>query len=133
MAYKQLILLRQDLQLPKGKAAAQAAHAAVEAVLRSEKDVVKAWRQEGMAKIVLCDMRDDSPTKGEVNEFFVGEKNPILIRIPVGVAHGMKAIGTEPAYMLNVPDRPYDYRDPDEFRIPPHDGQIPYDWSQKDG
>ncbi len=53
MAYKQLILIRQDLKLPKGKAAAQAAHAAVEAVLRSEKGVVKAWREEGMAKVAL--------------------------------------------------------------------------------
>lgn len=53
MTYKQTILVRQDLQLPKGKAAAQAAHAAVEATLRSEKDIVKTWRNEGMAKIVL--------------------------------------------------------------------------------
>lgn len=53
MALKQVILVRADLQLPKGKAAAQAAHAAVEAVLRSDKDVVKEWRSLGMAKIVL--------------------------------------------------------------------------------
>ena len=33
--YKQVIILRQDLRLPKGKAAAQCAHASVEAVLRS--------------------------------------------------------------------------------------------------
>jgi peptidyl-tRNA hydrolase, PTH2 family len=51
--WKQLILVRQDLQLPKGKLAAQAAHASVEAVLKSDKDDVKTWRHEGMAKIVL--------------------------------------------------------------------------------
>jgi peptidyl-tRNA hydrolase, PTH2 family len=51
--YKQVILVRHDLQLPKGKLAAQAAHASVEAVLRSEKSDVNSWRQEGMAKIVL--------------------------------------------------------------------------------
>jgi peptidyl-tRNA hydrolase, PTH2 family len=50
---KQAILIRQDLKLPKGKAAAQAAHASVEAVLRSDKSIVKDWRNEGMAKIVL--------------------------------------------------------------------------------
>ena len=38
MEYKQAILVRNDLKLPKGKMAAQAAHASVEAVLRSEKD-----------------------------------------------------------------------------------------------
>jgi len=51
--YKQIILVRQDLKLPKGKACAQAAHASVEAVLKSDSAVVKSWRQEGMAKIVL--------------------------------------------------------------------------------
>ena len=53
MALKQLILVRADLKLPKGKAAAQAAHASVEAVLRSDKQLVKDWRSEGMAKVVL--------------------------------------------------------------------------------
>lgn len=53
MAYKQVILVRQDLKLPKGKAAAQVAHAAVAAVLQSKKRVVRRWREEGMAKIVL--------------------------------------------------------------------------------
>ncbi|HIJ11629.1 TPA: peptidyl-tRNA hydrolase [Candidatus Woesearchaeota archaeon] len=50
---KQVILVRQDLKLPKGKLAAQAAHASVEAVLKSDSDIVKKWRAEGMAKIVL--------------------------------------------------------------------------------
>ena len=53
MNYKQAIIVRQDLKLPKGKACAQAAHASVEAVLRSDKTLVKEWRNEGMAKIVL--------------------------------------------------------------------------------
>lgn len=53
MAKKQVILVRQDLKLPKGKMAAQAAHAAVEAAFRSDKDDVSAWRHSGMAKIVL--------------------------------------------------------------------------------
>jgi len=50
---KQIIIIRNDLKLPKGKLAAQVAHASVEAVLRSEKNVIKEWREEGMAKIVL--------------------------------------------------------------------------------
>ena len=50
---KQVILVRQDLKLPKGKMCAQVAHASVEAVLKSDKDKVKEWRQEGMAKIVV--------------------------------------------------------------------------------
>lgn len=56
--YKQVILVRQDLNLPKGKCAAQAAHASSEAVLRSmsdsaKKKCVKAWRAVGQKKVVL--------------------------------------------------------------------------------
>ena len=51
--YKQVIMVRKDLDLPKGKMAAQAAHAAVEAAFRSDKKKVDAWRQQGMKKIVL--------------------------------------------------------------------------------
>ena len=50
---KQIILVRQDLKLPLGKACAQAAHASVEAVLKSEEKIVKAWCKQGMAKIAL--------------------------------------------------------------------------------
>lgn len=53
MTLKQVILVREDLKLPKGKASAQVAHAAVEAAHRSDKEKVKAWRAAGMAKIVL--------------------------------------------------------------------------------
>ena len=51
--YKQVILVRADLKLPKGKLAAQAAHASVDAVLKSDSKLIKAWREEGMAKIVV--------------------------------------------------------------------------------
>lgn len=51
--YKQVIVIRNDLKLPKGKMASQAAHASVEAVLRADKDIIKSWRSEGMKKIAL--------------------------------------------------------------------------------
>jgi PTH2 family peptidyl-tRNA hydrolase len=51
--YKQVIIIRQDLKLPKGKAVAQGAHASVDAVLKSDQDIVKKWRSLGMAKIAL--------------------------------------------------------------------------------
>ena len=53
MGYKQVILIRQDLNLPIGKACAQAAHASVECVLKSDQKTVQAWKKEGMTKIVL--------------------------------------------------------------------------------
>lgn len=50
---KQAILVRHDLKLSRGKMAAQAAHASVEATLRSIKETVKSWHDEGMKKVVL--------------------------------------------------------------------------------
>ena len=107
-------------------------------------DVVKGWHYhkkqtdhfvfvKGMAKVVLYDTREQSKTKGEVNEFFMGEQNPILLVIPPYVLHGMKGIGTEPAYLVNTPTEHYVYAEPDEFRMDPHSPEIPYDWSRKDG
>jgi len=51
--YKQVIIVRRDLKLPKGKMAAQVAHASVRAVLNSDKKKVQEWNDLGMAKIVL--------------------------------------------------------------------------------
>ena len=53
MNLKQVILVRQDLKLPKGKLAAQVAHASVEAILKSHPDIIEDWRREGMKKIIL--------------------------------------------------------------------------------
>jgi len=53
MLLKQVILVRHDLKLPKGKLATQVAHASVEAILRSHPDLVEDWRLQGMKKIVL--------------------------------------------------------------------------------
>jgi len=102
-------------------------------------NVVKAWHYhkkqtdnftciKGMMKVALYDAREDSPTYKEVNEFFVGEKNPVLISVPPMVYHGFKAIGTETAYFLSIPTLPYNYEEPDEYRLPPDTKEIPYDW-----
>ena len=50
---KQVILVRSDLNMSKGKTAAQVAHGAVDAVLKSNKKVVEEWKKMGMKKIVL--------------------------------------------------------------------------------
>ena len=52
-----------------------------------------------MAKIVLCDLRKDSPTYKEINEFFSGEFNPVLVHIPAGVHHGFKCISDKEAIL----------------------------------
>lgn len=51
--YKQVIVVRQDLKLPKGKMAAQVAHASLEAYKKTDQRVVEEWEDEGVKKIVL--------------------------------------------------------------------------------
>lgn len=50
---KQVILVRADLKMSKGKTAVQVAHGAVDAVLKSNKKLVEEWRKTGMKKVVL--------------------------------------------------------------------------------
>ncbi len=80
----------------------------------------------GMAKIVLHDLRDDSKTKGETLEIFAGELNHVLVKIPPGVAHGFKAVGTKEAIVANCTTEPYNPED--NFKIPAGDGTINYNW-----
>ncbi|MEO6236177.1 MAG: dTDP-4-dehydrorhamnose 3,5-epimerase family protein [Vicinamibacterales bacterium] len=105
--------------------------------------VVKAWHYHrnqidhfacvaGMVKLVLIDTRDDSPTKGAVNEFFLGTQNPTLVEVPNLVYHGWKCISVEPSLVVNVTTEPYCHADPDEYRLEPH-GTLPYDWTRRDG
>lgn len=104
--------------------------------------VVKGWHYhqkqvdnfavvKGMIKLVLYDRRQDSPTRGEVNEFFLGDRNPQLVQIPALVLHGFKGVGTEEAIVINCPTELYHYEKPDEFRVDPFSGEVPYDWALK--
>lgn len=58
MPYKQVILVREDLKLPKGKLSSQVAHASVDVTLKSDKKIVEMWKKEGAKKIVLK-VKDD--------------------------------------------------------------------------
>ncbi len=50
---KQVIVIQNSLKLPKGKLAAQCAHAAVEAAHCSAKDKYLTWRKLGQKKVIL--------------------------------------------------------------------------------
>ena len=101
--------------------------------------VVRAWhwhrKQDdhfvvvrGMAKVALYDAREGSPTRGQVDEFFLGEDNNVLLKIPMGVMHGYKTEGSEPSLLINFPTEPYNQQEPDEYRLPSDTPEIPYNW-----
>jgi len=90
---------------------------------------------KGMIKLVLYDGRDadggrpSSPTAGQLDEFFLGEHNPLLVRIPAGVWHGWKCTSVDEAYIVNAPTEVYKYDQPDQHELPHDTPEIPYDWA----
>jgi len=99
--------------------------------------VVKGWHLHGVmtlnyavvlgtAKLALYDDRVGSSTRGEVNEFFVGESQYVLVKIPPGIWNGFKGVGIGPALVANCATIPHD---PTEIlRLDPGSEQIPYKW-----
>lgn len=83
----------------------------------------------GMMKIVLYDTRNDSATKGVLQEVFLGDDNYVLLHIPPGVANASKVVTGDFAILCNVASEPHNpdikYR-----RIDPLGDEIPYDWSR---
>lgn len=99
--------------------------------------VIKAWHIHtrqidwwyvgcGVLKVALSDRRPDSPTNGELMELFMGDgREPTVLKIPPGVAHGCKCL-TGPASLFYITSRTYDPSD--EGRIRHDDPEIGYDW-----
>ena len=83
----------------------------------------------GNIKFVLYDDRPDSPTRGEVQELFLGPDNYLLVTVPPMIWNGFKCIGAEMAIVANCASMPHD---PEEIdRLDPFDPSIPYDWETK--
>ena len=104
--------------------------------------VIKAWHYhhqqfdnivcvKGMIKLVLHDARAGSATNRKTEELFIGENNPMLVKIPPFVLHGWKCISETESIVINMVTQVYQYDDPDEHRRPYDDPEIGYDWSVK--
>jgi dTDP-4-dehydrorhamnose 3,5-epimerase len=82
----------------------------------------------GMAQVVLHDLREGSATRGRTDVLYMGERRPLVVAIPPGVAHGYRVLGTEPAALFYHTTAHYDAADPDEERLPFDDPGIGFDW-----
>ena len=80
----------------------------------------------GMLQVILYDLRESSPTCGKLNTLFVGSMRPWILRIPPGVGHGYKVVGTDPGMLIYATDRTHNPQD--EGRIAYDDPGINYDW-----
>jgi len=85
----------------------------------------------GMIKLVLFDSRSHSPTRGEIQEIYMGEKNYVRVKIPPDIYNGFKGIDAKPAIVANCSTIPHD---PTEIkRLSPFAKEIPYDWEIRHG
>jgi dTDP-4-dehydrorhamnose 3,5-epimerase len=87
----------------------------------------------GTVKIVLYDDRAASPTRGMINEIYLGEHNRALITIPHGVYHALQNVGLTDAYFVNLPTRAFNHAQPDKHRLPVGTDQIPYRFDELPG
>ena len=81
----------------------------------------------GAIKFVLYDERDNSPTKGEIQEIFMGPENYCLVTVPPYVWNGFKGIASELSIVANCSTIPHDPTEID--RLDPFASRIPYDWA----
>jgi dTDP-4-dehydrorhamnose 3,5-epimerase len=126
-------LYRPDWEIADGPAQ-QAIHVSLRA------GAISAWHQHrarsdflmvvvGHMRVVLHDPRADSATRGQVDVFHLSPARPTLLAIPPWVWHGVQNLSNEPSTFVNFFDRPYDYEDPDEWRLPAETPEIPYSFA----
>jgi len=111
--------------------------------------IIRAWHRhekgqidhfmvlKGSMKIVIYDDRKSSKTKGELNEFVLSGEKLQVIRVPGACWHGTKTVSSEPSISFYFVNNLYDYKNPDEERVPWNSDKIidsktgkPYDWNK---
>jgi dTDP-4-dehydrorhamnose 3,5-epimerase len=102
--------------------------------------VVKGWHRHremtlnyacifGRIKLVLYDDRENSSTKGELTEVFLGPDDYSLVIIPPQVWNGFKGMSDPFAIVANCCTHPHDPSLSE--RMDPFKNRIPYDWAIK--
>jgi dTDP-4-dehydrorhamnose 3,5-epimerase len=93
--------------------------------------IVRAWHRHnrgqvdyflvlrGASKVCAYDEKT-----GGLAEIIASGAKPMLIRMPGHYYHGFRTIADEPSLMVYFTSRLYDYKDPDEERIPWNDPRV---------
>lgn len=98
--FKQVLVLRHDLQVRKGKLIAQGAHAAIGALKQASPDAVKEWEQNGCTKI--CVHVPDEQALLDLTKKVAEARLPCYLvldagRTEFGGVHTFTALGIGPA------------------------------------
>ena len=85
---------------------------------------------KGEAKVVLHDLRPDSPTFKKTQIIYAGEDNLKVIAIPGNVAHGYKPLGKKAMGIFYHASEAYKPENKTIRTIPADDPAIGFDWSK---
>ena len=115
---------------------------------KSKPGVIRAWHRhnrnqtdyfmvtKGKMKICIYDGNKQSKTFGTLVEVYADGNDLKIIKVPGNFWHGTKTIGDEPSLTVYFINNMYNYKDPDEERIPWNDSSIidprtkrAYDWN----
>jgi dTDP-4-dehydrorhamnose 3,5-epimerase len=102
--------------------------------------VVKAWKCHhritqhfavpmGQLLLVIYDDRENSSTRGKINEFVIGDQHYCLVKIPPGVIYGFQSLSPEGTLVANCIDAVFDPQESSAY--PLDDAQIPYQWRKE--
>ena len=102
--------------------------------------VIKGWHRHeemtlnyaciyGRIKLVIFDDRQDSKTKSELMEVFLGPDNYSLVVIPPGVWNGFKGMSSPYSIVVNCCTHVHDPQRSE--RMDPFENHIPYQWDVK--
>ena len=80
----------------------------------------------GSMRWVWFDERPDSPTVWNVVELTITERNRALFVTPAKVWHAVENVGETDGAFINLPSKPYNYADPDKYRLPLENDTIPF-------
>ena len=108
----------------------------------SHPNTVKAWHLHkrmtvnyvcvvGKIKLVLFDDREQSPTKGMLQEIFLTTENYNLVSVPPGIWNGFKSVENKFSIIANCSDIPHEAKEME--RKPFDDPYFNYSWNIKLG
>jgi len=101
---------------------------------------IKAWKLHremtlnlavpvGSIRLVLYDDRQESPSKGKIQEMIIGEENYCLVKIPPMIWNGFQGLEAPSSLIANCATLPHDPKEVE--RLESADTQIPYSWKME--
>jgi dTDP-4-dehydrorhamnose 3,5-epimerase len=88
---------------------------------------------QGEMELLMYDVREGSPTYGQISRIVLSEHSRRLVNVPTFVWHADRNIGTRDVVCINFPTQPYDHANPDKYRLPIDTSLIPYSFGDARG